>query len=225
MLNTSLKYLPMKNPDGSLGEWKRTVFLKHFITKDSIEVGDFTYYDSTPCPDENPEEFENNNVLYFALDTKLRIGKFCALAAKCKFIMPGAVHPLNSFTGYPLFWNLLADPAVKSYLDALPDPKYYHKKYGDTVVGNDVWIGYDALILPGVKIGDGAVVGARSVVTKDIPPYTIVAGNPATVIRQRFDKTTTETLLALKWWDWPMEKIITHYHAIMNRDLEALPRV
>lgn len=147
------------------------------------------------------------------------------MATNCKFIMSGANHHLNSFTTYPLFWNFLSDPKVKSYFDVIPDQKYYHKEYGDTVIGNDVWIGFDALIMPEVKIGDGAVIGTRAVVTKDVEPYTIVAGNPAKVIRKRFDDETIAKLLEIQWWNWEIEKIIENYNAIMDCNLEKLSNV
>ncbi|HVV69763.1 MAG TPA: CatB-related O-acetyltransferase [Gammaproteobacteria bacterium] len=222
MLTTEMKYLPAKNEDGNLTEWKSTVFLRHFITKDFIKIGDYTYYD-TSFTDENPEDFENTNVLYFPTNnSQLIIGKFCCLANKCKFMMSGAQHHLNSFTAYPLFWNFIDNPEVKSYMDIIPDKKYYHKEYDNTVVGNDVWIGYDALIMPGVKIGNGAIVGARAVVTKDVPPYAIVGGNPANIIRTRFDDKTIHRLLEIQWWNWSIEKIMSAYSAIMNADIKAL---
>jgi len=212
----------MKDENGNLTEWKQSIFLKHFITKNFIEVGDYTYYDAS-FTNENPEDFENTNVLYFpANDVKLKIGKFCCLANKCKFMMAGAQHHLNSFTAYPLFWNFIYDAAVKSYFEILPNRKYYNKEYGDTVIGNDVWIGYDALIMPGVTIGDGAIIGARSVVTKDVSPYTIVAGNPARIIRKRFDDKTINRLLEIQWWHWHMEKIMSAYGAIMNAKVDEL---
>lgn len=222
MLNENIKYLPTKDENGNLSEWKQTVFLKHFITKNFIEVGDYTYYD-TSFTNENPEDFENTNVLYFpANETKLIIGKFCCLANKCKFVMSGAQHHLNPFTAYPLFWNFINEPDVKNYFEILPDKKYFHKKCGNTIIGNDVWIGYDALIMPGVRIGDGAVIGARSVVTKDIPPYAVVAGNPAKIIRKRFDDDIVEKLVEIKWWNWDMDKIMRAYDAIMNCDINQL---
>jgi virginiamycin A acetyltransferase len=224
MLNTNIKYLPTKDEEGNLTYWKQTVFLKHFITKKFIEVGDYTYYD-TSFTDDKPENFENTNVLYFpANNSKLKIGKFCCLANECKFMMSGAQHTLNSLTAYPLFWNFISDPEVKNYFDILPDKSTYHKEYADTVVGNDVWIGYDALIMPGIKIGDGAVIGARSVVTKDIPPYSIAAGNPAKIIRKRFDDEIIDKLLAIQWWDWDMEKIVSAYDAIMNSNITVLEK-
>lgn len=219
MLTPNTKYLPTKNPDGTRGEYDKCIFLKHFVTKNFIEVGDYTYYDES-FGGGNPENFENENVLYFPTGNKLKIGKFCCLASNCKFIMSGAQHHLNSFTTYPLFWNLLSNPEVKSYFDIIPNKKYYHKEYGDTIIGNDVWIGYDALIMPGITIGDGAVIGTRAVVTKDVEPYTIVAGNPAKIIRKRFDDKTIAKLLEIEWWNWEIEKIMENYNAIMNCDLE-----
>ncbi len=221
MLNKDLKYLPMKNSDGTLGECKKTVFLKHFITKDFIQIGDYTYYDAS-FSSENPEEFENTNVLYVGVGSQLKIGKFCCLAHQCKFLMSGANHHLNAFTTYPLFWNFITKPEVKNYLEVIPDDRYYHKPKNDTIVGNDVWIGYDALIMPGIKISDGAIIGARSVVTKDVEPYTIVAGNPAKVIRKRFDSQTIDQLLSLQWWNLEMDEIMKKYEAIMNCKLEVL---
>lgn len=225
MLNNNIKYLPAKDENGNLTEWKKTVFLKHFITKDFIEIGDYTYYDASFSND-SPEDFENTNVLYFPTNhSKLKIGRFCCLSNKCKFMMSGAQHPLNSATTYPLFWNFIHNPAIKSYFDILPDKKFYHKEYADTVIGHDVWIGYDALIMPNVTIGNGAVIGARSVVTKDVPPYSIVAGNPAKIIRKRFDDVTIERLQKLEWWHWEMEKIINAYDAIMNCRIDQLEKL
>lgn len=222
MLNINTRYLPTKDENGNLTEWKQSIFLKHFITKSFITVGDYTYYDAS-FTNENPEDFENANVLYFPSgDAKLKIGKFCCLANKCKFMMSGAQHHLNSFTTYPLFWNFISDPNVKSYFDVIPEQKYYHKKYTDTVIGNDVWVGYDALIMPGIIIGDGVIIGARSVVTKDVPPYSIVAGNPAKIIRKRFDDETINKLLTIKWWDWDIKAIMNAYQAIMDCDINKL---
>jgi virginiamycin A acetyltransferase len=222
MLNKGTKYLPVKNEDGSISDWKQTIFLKHFIKEDWIEIGDFTYYDCSVDANDNPENFLNQNILYFSMGKKLKIGKFCSLANKCKFMMSGANHHMNSVTTYPLFWNFIANPDVKSYLDVIPDRKYYNKEVKDTTIGNDVWIGYDALIMPGVTIGDGAIIGARAVVTKDVEPYTIVAGNPARVIRKRFDDEVIESLLKIQWWNWEIEKIMERYDAIMNCNFDEL---
>lgn len=216
------KYLLVKDKYGFIHKRKKTVFLKHFITKKNIEVGDYTYYDST-FSNESPKDFEKKNVLYGYSPQKLKIGKFCQIASQAKFMMPGGVHHLNSITTYPLFWYDILK--VKSYLDILPGQKYYHKEYGDTIIGNDVWIGFDALIMPGVTIGDGAVIGARSVVTKDVASYTIVAGNPARIIRKRFDNNMIAKLLDLKWWNWDIGVIMKNYDAIMDCDLKKLSNV
>lgn len=221
MITKDAKYLPIKNPDGTIGKWRDTIFLKHFITKDFIEVGDYTYYDAYE-DDNDAETFEEKNILYFGIGTKLKIGKFCQLASKCKFMMPEANHTMNSLTTYPLFWNFIQNAEVKSYFDIIPDKKYYRKENSNTIIGNDVWIGYDALIMPGIKIGDGAIIGARSVVTKDVNPYTIVAGNPAKEIRKRFDDGTIKKLLKIQWWNWEIKKIMENYDNIMNCQIEKL---
>lgn len=192
----------------------RLAFLKNFIKGPNIIVGDYTYYDD---PD-GPEQFETRNVLYHFpfIGDQLVIGMYCAIAAKATFIMNGGNHRLDGFTSYP--FGIFGE----EYREALPERWPHH---GDTVVGNDVWIGYDALIMPGVKIGHGAIIGARAVVTKDVPPYTIVGGNPAKEIRRRFDAVTVEALLQVAWWDWPMDKITRNLKAICNSDLGVLKAV
>ncbi|WP_061248281.1 CatB-related O-acetyltransferase [Leptospira alstonii] len=179
-------------------EYPRIGFLKNFIQSPLIEIGDYTYYDD---PD-GPERFEKENVLYhydFRGD-KLLIGKFCAIATGVKFIMNGANHKMNAFSTYPfaIFGN--------GWEKAAPQPGDLTDK-GDTIVGNDVWIGTNAIVLPGIKIGDGAIIGTYSVVSRDVPPYTIAAGNPAKLVRERFSPEVKEKLLRLKWWDWSPEKI------------------
>ncbi len=179
---------------------KQTVYLKAVVRDESIEVGDYTIYNDfihDPC------EFERNNVLYhYPINReRLVIGKFCSIACGAKFIFNAANHTLGSLSNYtfPLFfeeWGLEKTDVARAW-----DNK------GDIVIGNDVWIGYEALILAGVKIGDGAVIGARAVVTKDVAPYTIVGGVPAREIRNRFDDQTIARLLELRWWDWSQEKI------------------
>lgn len=203
-----------------MGDYEHCIFLKHFITKtDCIEVGDYTYYTTTGNEGDDPREFENRNVLYGFPGSKLIIGKFCQLAQNCKFMMHFADHHINPFTTYPLFWNLI--DKYDNYFDAVPDKKHF-KHRGPTVVGNDVWIGYDALIMPGVKIGDGAIIGARAVVTKNVESYTIMGGNPAKLIRKRFADEIIEKLLEIKWWNWDIEKIMEKYDAIMNCRIEEL---
>lgn len=189
-------------------------FLKPLVRNPNILVGDYTYYDD---PD-GPEHFEARCVLYHYpfVGDRLVIGKFCALARGVKFIMNGANHPIEGFSTYPFFifgngWESVAPK---------PDEPQGHK--GDTIVGHDVWIGYDALIMPGVSIGAGAIVGARSVVTRDVPPYAVVGGNPARILRRRFTDEVVDALLEIAWWDWPVEKITRNLPVITSADIHAL---
>ena len=191
---------------------ERVAFLKPCITRPNIEVGDFTYYDDP----EGPARFEENVLYHFDfIGDKLRIGKFCSIAAGVRFLMNGGNHQVATISSYPFSifghgWEGAA-PAAWPFK-------------GDTRVGNDVWIGYGATILPGVTIGDGAVIGSLSVVTADVPPYAIVGGNPARVIRSRFDETTVERLLAIRWWDWDIAHITRKVRAIAGTDIDELER-
>ena len=179
---------------------KQTVYL-NAVTKDpQIEVGDYTIYNDFVA---DPLLFEKNNVLYHypIHRERLIIGKFCSIACGTKFLFNCANHTLKSLSTYtfPLFyeeWEL-----EKSNITTAWDNK------GDIVIGNDVWIGYEAVIMAGVHIGDGAIIAARAVVTKDVPPYTIVGGTPAKEIRKRFDAEVIQQLLILKWWNWSTDKI------------------
>jgi len=190
-------------------------YLKTLVKNPNIVVGDYSYYDD---PD-GPEQFEQRCVLYHYpfIGDRLVIGRFCAIARGAKFIMNGANHSLRGFSTYPFQIFGRGWERVMPTADDL-------ETRGDTVVGHDVWIGYDALIMPGVKIGDGAVVAARAVVTKDVAPYTIVGGNPARELKRRFDDATVARLLALAWWNWPPEKITRHLEKIVAADLDALER-
>ncbi|MFR1272962.1 MAG: CatB-related O-acetyltransferase [Parabacteroides merdae] len=179
---------------------KQTVYLNAVIKDPQIEVGDYTIYNDFIA---NPLLFEKNNVLYHypIHREKLIIGKFCSIACGTKFLFNCANHTLKSLSTYtfPLFyeeWEL-----EKSNITTAWDNK------GDIVIGNDVWIGYEAVIMAGVHIGDGAIIAARAVVTKDVPPYTIVGGTPAKEIRKRFDAEVIEQLLIQKWWDWSTDEI------------------
>lgn len=179
---------------------QQTVYLNDVIKDPQIEVGDYTIYNDFIA---DPLLFEKNNVLYHypIHREKLIIGKFCSIACGTKFLFNCANHTLKSLSTYtfPLFyeeWEL-----EKSNITTAWDNK------GDIVIGNDVWIGYEAVIMAGVHIGDGAIIAARAVVTKDVPPYTIVGGTPAKEIRKRFDAEVIEQLLILKWWDWSTDKI------------------
>ena len=187
----------------------QTIYLKNVITNPNIEVGDFTIYNDF---ENDPKLFEKNNVLYhYPINhDKLIIGKFSSIACGAKFLFNSANHSLSSLSTYtfPIFfeeWGL----DVKNITNAW-DNKV------NIVVGNDVWIGYQAVILSGVTIGDGAIIGTRAVVTKDVEPYTIVGGVPAKPIRKRFSDDTIHKLLELKWWDWPKEKIAQNIDAIQS---------
>ena len=179
---------------------KQTVYLNAVINDPQIEVGDYTIYNDFAA---DPLLFEKNNVLYHypIHREKLIIGKFCSIACGTRFLFNCANHTLKSLSTYtfPLFyeeWEL-----EKSNITTAWDNK------GDIVIGNDVWIGYEAVIMAGVHIGDGAIIAARAVVTKDVPPYTIVGGTPAKEIRKRFDAEVIQQLLMLKWWNWSTDKI------------------
>ena len=193
----------------------QTIYLRDAIDGPNVEVGEYTIYNDFV---HDPRDFERNNVLYHypVNGDRLKIGKFCSIACGAKFLFNSANHALGSLSTYtfPIFyeeWGL----DRRSVADAWDNK-------GDIVVGNDVWIGYEAVILSGVTIGDGAVIGARAVVTKDVPPYTIVGGVPARPIRRRFDEATVETLLRLRWWDWPKEKIARNLVAIQRGEIAGL---
>ncbi len=193
------------------------VYLKDVVTSPNIQVGDYTVYNDFV---RDPREFEKNNVLYHypVNGDRLIIGRFCSIACGARFLFTSGNHALKSLSTYtfPIFfdeWGLDA----KNIRDAWDNK-------GDTVIGNDVWIGYEAIIMPGVKIGDGAIVGTRAVVTGDVPPYTIVGGVPARPIRKRFDDETIRRLEALRWWDWDEEKLRRNLSAIQSGDLAALER-
>lgn len=199
MINPNDKF-PMKNVT-------RLCFLKNIISQPNIIVGDYTYYD-------DPDSVENflKNVLYHFdfIGDKLIIGKFCQIATGVRFIMNGGNHAMSGFSTYP--FAAFGDEWSQVPLDT--------QSRGDTVIGNDVWIGNSVTIMPGVHIGDGAIIGTNSVVTKDVEPYAIVGGNPATLIRKRFDDKTIELLLKLQWWNWDIQKITEYAKdiAIGNQD-------
>jgi len=199
--------------------YKNLIFLKNAITRPNIIVGDFTYYDDF----NDPLTFEQKNVLYHFefVGDKLIIGKFCAIAAGAKFIMNGANHEINPISTFP--FAIFGNGWEKINDDVDLTQKYPYK--GDTIVGNDVWIGHDALIMPGVKIGNGAVIGTRAVVTKDVLDYAIVGGNPAKMIRKRFTDDVIERLLKIAWWNWEPDKISKYLRRINSADVDALEKV
>lgn len=185
----------------------QTIYLKNVITDPNIKIGDYTMYNDFV---RDPRDFQKNNVLYHypVNHDKLVIGKFCSIACGAKFIFTSANHTLKSLSTYPfpIFFEEWG-------LDSANITEAWDKK-GDIVIGNDVWIGYEAVILSGVTVGDGAIIGARAVVTKDVPPYAIVGGIPARYIRRRFDEKTVTKLMELKWWEWSDEKIKENLSAI-----------
>jgi virginiamycin A acetyltransferase len=187
-------------------------FIQNTVKSPNIIIGDYTYYDDP----EDSENFERNVLYHFPfVGDRLIIGKFCAIATGVKFIMNGANHKMSGFSTYP--FNIFGNGWEK----VTPEPQELPYK-GDTVIGNDVWLGYEAMIMPGVQIGDGAIVAAKSVVTSNVPPYTIVGGNPAKPIRQRFSDEVVRELLAIAWWNWDIEKITRNLEKIVSADLDAL---
>ena len=207
-------------PDANVifpNEYKTSCFIKNIIKAPNIMVGDYTYYDDPV----DPTGFEQNNVLfnYPEFGDRLIIGKFCQIACGTKFIMGPANHRLCSVTTYPfnVFGGVWAEN-TPPHLDQLP-----HK--GDTVIGNDVWIGRESVIMPGVKIGDGAIIAAYSVVTKDVPAYAVYGGNPAQFIKKRFDDELIDLLLRLRWWDLEPEVLVSILPLLCDPDLEQVKRV
>lgn len=194
----------VRRPEMIDNQEPNTVFLKPLIKSPKIEVGEFTYYNDS----DDPTLFETRNVLYTAGPEKLVIGKFCAIAMGAQFIMSSANHPLFGSTTFPFF--VFGGTWLEKTADFLPDVP----SRGDTVIGNDVWIGREAVIMPGVTIGDGAIVAARAVVTSDVAPYTTVGGNPAKPLRARYSPEDVERLLRIAWWDWPVEAVTEHVRTI-----------
>jgi virginiamycin A acetyltransferase len=203
----------MKHPDPNtlwpIDGVTRTCFLKNIITSPQIIVGDYSYYD-------DPDDVYNfeKNVLYLFefMHDKLIIGKFVQIATGVRFIMNGSNHAMNGISTYP--FKVMGKSWANTSMDVFSK--------GDTVIGNDVWIGNSATLMQGVKIGDGAIIGTNALVTKDVEPYTIVGGNPAKQIKKRFSDEEIEFLLKLKWWDWPIEKITENLNAITSGDFKAL---
>lgn len=198
-----------------LAQHERVILLKPLVTDPRIEVGEYTYYDD---PDD-PTAFERRNVLYGYGPEKLIIGKYCAIACGTRFLMAGAEHPTMGVSTFPftMFGGVWAERTLDIVM-GMPSR-------GDTVVGNDVWFGYQSLVMPGVRIGDGVIVAAGSVVTADVPPYTIVGGNPAKPIRKRFDDAEVALLLRAAWWDWPVTLVTQHVAAIMSGTPAEIARI
>ena len=192
---------------------KRAIFLKNFITKPNIIVGDYSYYD-----DENgPDDFENKNVKYHHefLGDKLIVGKFCQIAQDVKFLMNGIFHNHNYLTAYP--WAVFDSEIAEHYPKSMEFPNK-----GNTIIENDVWIGFNATIMPGIHVGNGAIIGTNALVTKNVPDYAIVGGNPATILRMRFDEKTRNRLLEIKWWDWDIKKIMDNLDKLLSNEIGNL---
>jgi virginiamycin A acetyltransferase len=192
----------------------RVGFLRSLVTAPNIEVGDYTYYDDPAGPD----SFQTKCVLhhYEFIGDRLVIGRFCAIAEGARFIMNGANHAMSGFSTYP--FNIFGHGWEVGFDEAT----WEREIRGDTVVEHDVWIGMEAVIMPGVRIGSGSIVAARSVVTHDVPPYSIVAGNPARVVRMRFGEDVVARLLAVAWWHWPVDKLTRNLDAVRGADIDRL---
>ena len=205
------KMIPDKDKIFPLEHHNKLCFLKNIVTSPNIIVGDYTYYDDF----EDVHNFEKNVKYHFDfIGDKLIIGKFCMIASGAKFIMNGGNHLTEAISAYP-FAIFGGD-----WQNAMERKSYPSK--GDTIIGNDVWIGHNATIMPGVHIGDGAVIATNSTVTKDVEPYSVVGGNPAKLIRKRFSDEQIEILLQLKWWNWDIEKITESVQLLTGNNVEAL---
>jgi len=193
----------------------RVAFLNSICTRPTIEAGDYSYYDDPT----GPERFEDENVLYHyeAIGDRLRIGRFCAIAAGATFIMNGANHRLDGISTFPF---PIFGGAWAAQMPLLADTP----ARGDTVVGHDVWLGWRSVVLPGVTIGNGAIVAACAVVTQDVPPYAVVAGNPARVVKRRFSPDDVARLERAAWWDWPVARLAENLDLVMRGDVDALIR-
>jgi virginiamycin A acetyltransferase len=202
---------PNKDQLFPLESYNRLCFLKNIIKNPNIIVGDFTYYDDF----ENVENFEKNVKYHFDfIGDKLIIGKFCMIASGVNFIMNGANHLTESISSYPfaIFGN--------DWKDAMNGKSYPNK--GDTIIGNDVWIGHNVTIMPGIQIGDGAIVATNSTVTKNVEPYAIVGGNPSVLIKKRFSEQEVKQLLEIKWWNWEIDKITKHVQYLTEKNIDKL---
>lgn len=205
--------IPNKDIKFPLENYDKLCFLKNIITNPNIIVGDYTYYDDF----ENVNNFEKNVKYHFDfIDDKLIIGKFCMIASDVKFIMNGANHLTKSISSFP--FAIFGEDWKKAM-----EGKSYPTK-GNTEIGNDVWIGFNSTIMPGIKIGDGAIIATNSTVTKNVEPYSVVGGNPAKEIKKRFTKEKIETLLEIKWWNWDIEKITENIQNLTSENIDDLKR-
>ncbi|KRA19934.1 Vat family streptogramin A O-acetyltransferase [Lysobacter sp. Root604] len=203
---------PDPNDPHPMRGFPQICYIRNTVDNPQIQVGEYSYYD-------DPEDSEGfaRNVLYLFpfIGDRLIIGRYCAIARGATFVMNGANHRMSGFSTYP--FNIFGNGWERS--TPLPDELPYK---GDTVVGNDVWIGYQAMLMPGVRVGDGAIIAARSVVSADVPAYAIVGGNPARVLRMRYEPAQIERLLRIAWWDWDADQVSRNLELIVGADLDAL---
>ena len=202
---------PVRLPDGSAHAG--TVFLKAALDHPRIEVGDYSYASAHHPPEDWAAHLAP--YLYPFSPERLRIGKFCQIASGVQFITASANHRHDGISTFPFMVFGGGDPAGRPSMTA---PGRH------TVIGHDVWIGTGATILPGARIGHGVIVGAGAVVAGDVPAYAVIAGNPARVVRQRFDAHTVARLERLAWWDWPIDTILEAEAEICGGDIDALER-
>jgi virginiamycin A acetyltransferase len=192
---------------------KQICFIKNTVKNPNIEIGDYTYYDDP----EDSENFERNVLYHFDfIGDKLKLGKFCSIAKDVKFIMNGGSHRTDTFSSYP--FSIFGG----SWSEKLEGIRLGATSKGDTVIGNDVWLGREAVIMPGIHIGDGAIIAAESVVVSDVPPYSIYGGNPAKLIKRRFSEDIIKNLLEIQWWNWSYQKISDNLNSIFNTDIVKL---
>jgi len=202
---------PNRDQRFPLGNYNRLCFLKNIVKNPNIIVGDYTYYDDF----DNVENFEKNVKYHFDFNgDKLIIGKFCMIASGVSFIMNGANHLTESISSYP--FAIFGDDWGHAM-----DGKTYPTK-GDTIIGNDVWIGHNVTVMPGIQIGDGVIIATNSTVTKNVEPYSIIGGNPAKLIKKRFSEQHIKWLLDAQWWNWDIEKITKNVHNLTDKNIESL---
>ncbi|OCW56675.1 CatB-related O-acetyltransferase [Hoeflea olei] len=209
-LDSGLRH-PIVLPDGTPHEG--TVHLNQVIDHPNITIGAFSYYSGDHTPADYASEIAP--YLYPGAPEQLRIGRFCQIAAGCRFITASANHAMSGFSTFP--FAVFKQELIGAYAKEIGGQR-------DTVIGNDVWLGFESVVMPGVSIGNGVIVASRAVVTRDVPDYAVVAGNPARVVRRRFDPDTIRRLLAVAWWDWPVERIERNVEAITGADIDALER-
>lgn len=190
-----------------------TVHLNQVIDHPNISIGDYSYYSGFDTPADYAAALAP--YLYPGAPERLAIGRFCQIAHGVRIITSSANHAMDGFSTYP--FAVFNPELIGAYAASIGNSR-------DTVIGNDVWLGFESVVMPGVRIGSGAIIAARALVAGDVPDYAVVAGNPGRVIRRRFDDDVVERLLAAAWWDWDLERIARHAEAITGADIDALER-